>query len=372
MDSFHDFVLLLFLVAAARAQQGSEAACAAPRYEKEAAAAVAQADRLEPSAASSALERLSSAGGTEGLQGHPVMGALLAVRGKGIPLRRAVYCAARGGHWIGVESADGRYFRLPIGDDSTVDMSRLEEARRPAPRRAELIQAGAASLAVYMASPAALASGDPVSLVGTAALRDALAEAPGPSLPAAAFEDYCAQAGCRSRKARASIDTDGWVADPALRALVRSRGFDRHHRDDTHLSYAGASPKDPARYLDATRVPYVVRHRDSPWRLGDIVVVEHGGRRVAAVVGDSGNRRRINEISYAAAQRLDIDAHGNLGGTESPVKVTHLAGLVLERPADEAQLLSALERVQSWLDGGAQRSQGLVHGGLKGGTGARK
>jgi hypothetical protein len=209
-------------------------------------------------------------------------------------------------------------------------------------------------MVVFLGAVTALAGGDAAALLGAEVLRDTLSPEPGPRwpLPAGGLEGFCAVTRCPSRKARATIDTDGWIRDPELRALVSGAGFDRHHQGRTHMAYAGAEARGPERYLDATKVPYVVRHKDSPWKLGDIVVVEYGGTRVAAVVGDSGKRRRLNEISFAAAERLGIDPHGNRGGTDvsDPVTVTALPGLSLERPSDERELLGALRGVQRWLD----------------------
>lgn len=350
--------LALLLAVAAAAEE-----CPNPRFEREAAAAVERVAGLEPGAAAEELDAMRSGRGEAGPKGRPVTAALLKLRGDGVAAKRAVFCPGPDGGWVGVESEDGRFFRMALGPGGAVDLRRLREAQRPrsASRTASDRRPGSAlwdagGMSVFLGAVTALAGGDAAVLLGAEVLRDTLAPEPEPRwpLPEGGLEGFCAVARCPSRKARATIDTDGWIRDPELRALVSGAGFDRHHQSRTHMAYAGAEARGPERYLDATKVPYVVRHKDSPWKLGDIVVVEYGGNRVAAVVGDSGKRRRLNEISFAAAERLGIDPHGNRGGTDAsdPVTVTALPGLSLERPADERELLGALRGVQRWLDRG--------------------
>lgn len=341
------------LVASASAEGMFE--CRSPMYEEELAAAVAKVGEQEPAAAGTALKRLAEAEGDDGLRGHPGLAALLAVREKGAVIKRAVYCGGKGRHWVGVEAEDGRVFRLPLGkagDPGGVDLGRLEE-KRPGPTaapnrdRALRENAGALALASLMGSPGAMTSAAAFSLASDGLFRDAVAPVPSPvAVPARPFAEYCKVSGCRSKTARVTIDTDGYIVDPEVRAIVSSTGYDRHHRSRTAMSYSGAT--GPARYLDATRVPYVVKHRDSPWVLGDMVLVEHRGRRVVAIVGDTGRRRRINEVSHAVASALGIDPHGNTGGSSEPVTVTRLGDLRLPRPANEAELFAAIEAVRTW------------------------
>jgi hypothetical protein len=182
-------------------------------------------------------------------------------------------------------------------------MSRLAEVK-PTPeqrRRAFELKTGALAAAGLFGSaalPVTLAAAQFAAGPADQGLRDALAPA-ALTLPEVPFSSYCAKRRCRSKSARATIDTDGWVADPALRKVVSSKAFDKHHQDMTSMQYAGRADDDPARYLDSTRVPYVVRHPGSPWRVGDLVVIEHEGRRVVAIVGDEGRTRHVNEVSYA-------------------------------------------------------------------------
>ncbi|TPW19137.1 MAG: hypothetical protein FD126_2987 [Elusimicrobia bacterium] len=367
---------LAALASSAAAEQGSE--CSAPMYAEQMAAAVAEVSEKAPEAAEASLKRLENAPKKEeGLRGHPGLAALLSVRAKGAAIKRAVYCGGKGAHWVGVEAADGRVFRLPLGADGDpggVDLARMEERRLgpQGPERGRVLSRDAqgVALASLMGSPAALVSASAFSLAAEGAFRDSLARVPSPvAVPARPFAEYCKGARCRSKKARVTIDTDGYIVDPAVRAIVSSKDYDRHYQPRTAMSYAGA--EGPARYLDATRIPYVVKHRDSPWALGDLVLVEHQGRSVVAIVGDTGRRRRINEISHAAATALGIDPHGNTGGSPDPVTVTRLGNLRLRRPESEAQIFAALEAMQTWVGGDKAMAQGNsadfygVRGGLK-------
>lgn len=347
---------LVFAALVAPAAADATFECRSPMYQDQLAAAAAKVGEQAPQAAGAALKRLAETEGEEGLRGHPGLGALLAVREKGAVVKRAVYCGGRGRHWVGVEAEDGRVFRLPLGtpgDPGGVDLGRLEETRpgpAAAPNRDRALRrnAGALALASLMGSPAALTSGAAFSLASDGLFRDAVARVPSPvAVPARPFGEYCKASECRSKTARVTIDTDGSISDPELRALVASEGYDRHHQPRTALSYAGAD--GPARYLDSLRVPYVVKHRDSPWAVGDFVLVEHRGRKVVAIVGDTGKRRRINEVSHAAASALGIDPHGNRGGSPEPVTVTRLGDLRLPRPESEAELFAALEAVGTWI-----------------------
>ncbi len=332
-------------------------ACSSPRYQDKVDAVMAGVSTLSTGTAKASLHELRGKTGDEGLRGHPALAALLAVRVEGLGPKRAVYCAEKGGHWVGVEAEDGRLFRLPVAADGDVDMSRFAEVKRPLPdRRREFeLATGALAAAAAFGSPLAGVSMPAVRFAAGPAdkeLRDALAPLP-LTLPAVPYGAYCAARGCRSRSARATIDTDGWIADPVLREKVSSEDFDRHHQPITSMAYEGRSEDDPARFLDSTRVPYVVRHRDSPWGLGDLVVIEHGGRRLVAIVGDEGRRRRVNEVSYAAAVRLSIDPDGNSGGTDGddPIKITRLTGFKIKAPRSEGEILGTLGAVQVWVDG---------------------
>ncbi|MEU0138227.1 glycoside hydrolase family 75 protein [Streptomyces sp. NPDC006296] len=116
-------------------------------------------------------------------------------------------------------------------------------------------------------------------------------------------------------KADMDIDCDGRVTavcntrtDPSFQPRTAFQGSD-------------------GRYLDSSRVPYVVV--PGPSRLwnyakagikgGGVAAVIHGGKVRYAVVGDTGPTGIIGEGSYALAKSLGIDPDPRTGGTPSGV-----------------------------------------------------
>lgn len=87
---------------------------------------------------------------------------------------------------------------------------------------------------------------------------------------------------------------------------------------------ANPNPRDPHRYVDAAKIPYVVLHPVAlrHARLGDFATVVNlqNGKVVGAVVADeSAADLRVGEGSIALAKRLGIDASPRRGGKEEPV-----------------------------------------------------
>lgn len=132
-----------------------------------------------------------------------------------------------------------------------------------------------------------------------------------------------------------AIDTDGKIADPALRRAVVSR--DPWHQDGTALS-AGGRPLDP------TVVPYISIPGDFKGaRKGDLALVSYDGRSTWAVIGDVGPKGRFGEGSVALAKRLGIPSDGTTGGVKSGVTYTLFPGTRLPRYGSQDELLSHLE-----------------------------
>ena len=144
-----------------------------------------------------------------------------------------------------------------------------------------------------------------------------------------------AQGGALVYESGMTIDTDGRVGNPAERSDIRRQ--DRHHQDDTSLRYADG------RSLDPTRSPYIVLPLGfDAANTGDLAMVEYGGRRVYAVVGDRGPQATLGEASVAVARTLGIDADGGKGGVESGVRYTVFPGTGAAHPRDESELLSLI------------------------------
>lgn len=129
-----------------------------------------------------------------------------------------------------------------------------------------------------------------------------------------------------------TICTDGRIADPDRRGEIQRQ--DPDHQRGTALRYAGGRAVDP------TRVPYVVLPAGfGAAEVGDLALVEYGGRRVYAVVGDRGPAMAIGEGSVALAQALGIDSHGGKGGVRDGVRYTVFPRSGTTSPAGEAELL---------------------------------
>lgn len=80
---------------------------------------------------------------------------------------------------------------------------------------------------------------------------------------------------------------------------------------------------DPARYVNANEVPYIVLSGGRAWgvALGDLAMVMNrsNGRRTAAVVAEFGPRDKIGEGSIALAEALGIDSSPRTGGVSADI-----------------------------------------------------
>ncbi|MBI5597867.1 MAG: hypothetical protein HY928_17415 [Elusimicrobia bacterium] len=171
-----------------------------------------------------------------------------------------------------------------------------------------------------------------------------------PPLPAASGSANLLGAAARAyqggsvvtRTAGMTIDTDGALsdADPELARMARR---DPYRQSGTSMRYANG------RSLDPTRVPYVVVPLKSNMaKLGDLVVVEYGGRSVLAVVGDKGPAHRFGEGSMALARQLGINPSGVSGGVSNGVRYTFL-GRGVGRVGGTDEMVAALESHQTAL-----------------------
>jgi hypothetical protein len=97
--------------------------------------------------------------------------------------------------------------------------------------------------------------------------------------------------------------------------------FPGYYVSSTALTDRTKSPNDPARYVDSTRIPFVVMPsrmaRGIGMRPGDFAVVFNlrNGQSSYAIFGDVGPSDRIGEGSIALAQNLGIHSDARNGGT---------------------------------------------------------
>jgi hypothetical protein len=125
----------------------------------------------------------------------------------------------------------------------------------------------------------------------------------------------------------------GWVAlvtntqgHPVIQRTGRYRGY---YVSTTSLQQPNIKdPRNPRKYLDATRIPYIVLPPDFATAygisLGDLAVVTNtaNGRSAYAIYGDVGPRGKIGEGSIALAKELGIPS--NPRHDSAPNGVTYL------------------------------------------------
>jgi len=101
--------------------------------------------------------------------------------------------------------------------------------------------------------------------------------------------------------------------------------FPGYYVSSTALTDRTKSPNDPARYVDATRIPYIVlpgmMARGIGMRPGDFAVVFNlkNGQSSYAIFGDVGPIDRIGEGSIALARNLGIHSDARNGGARSGI-----------------------------------------------------
>lgn len=103
--------------------------------------------------------------------------------------------------------------------------------------------------------------------------------------------------------------------------------FPGYYISQTSLFDPGKPSTDPNRYVDATKIPYIVLSKEEELkqrggaRLGDFVAVIHvPSRRLAsAIVADMGPKGKIGEGSMALAESLSIPSSPRTGGVPNDV-----------------------------------------------------
>lgn len=89
------------------------------------------------------------------------------------------------------------------------------------------------------------------------------------------------------------------------------------------------SERDPRRYVDASRVPYIAIPRELKQlgaKLGDVALVTYRDRSSAAIVADIGPRGKVGEGSPALAAALGINPSARNGGAGAGVSYALFLG----------------------------------------------
>lgn len=92
----------------------------------------------------------------------------------------------------------------------------------------------------------------------------------------------------------------------------------------TAYQWPDFAPSDPSRYVDSESVPYIVvspliRNAAKGVVLGCKARVTYKGKSVDAVVADIGPRKKIGELSIAAAKAVGIPSSARSGGEERQI-----------------------------------------------------
>lgn len=99
---------------------------------------------------------------------------------------------------------------------------------------------------------------------------------------------------------------------------------------------------DPARYVNANEVPYIVLPKGHDWgvELGDLAMVINRttGKSSPAIVADFGPENKLGEGSIALAQALGIDSNPRTGGIESNIAYVIFPGTGKGFPKSTEQL----------------------------------
>jgi hypothetical protein len=140
------------------------------------------------------------------------------------------------------------------------------------------------------------------------------------------------------------------AADPAPGYFVSTTAlFDR----------TNTNPRDPRRYVDAEKIPYVVLHPKALRyaRLGDFATVLNlKNRKVsAAIVADeSAANLPVGEGSIALAEALGIDSSPRRGGQDGKVVFVIYPGSGNGKPREKQEILANANRLfEAW--GGVTR-----------------
>jgi hypothetical protein len=115
-------------------------------------------------------------------------------------------------------------------------------------------------------------------------------------------------------------NASGWVAlvtDTQGHPVIQKRGpYRGYYVSTTSLEHRNIEdPRDPRKYLDARRIPYIALPADFARRfgigLGDLAVIinNQNGRSAYAIYGDVGPKGRIGEGSIALANKLKIPSN---------------------------------------------------------------
>jgi hypothetical protein len=118
----------------------------------------------------------------------------------------------------------------------------------------------------------------------------------------------------------------GVVTDAEGKPVIQESGaFKGFYVSTTSLHAAHANERDPATYVDATKISYIVLPPEMAKQfgivLGDLAVVtnQESGKSSFAIYADVGPHGKIGEGSVALAEAIGLNANPRHGGTGKPI-----------------------------------------------------
>jgi hypothetical protein len=134
-----------------------------------------------------------------------------------------------------------------------------------------------------------------------------------------------------------------------------------YHVSTTALVDRSKSARDPARYVDSTKIPYasVAKNLLRYVKMGDLAVAVYRGKVCGAICADVGPSYKYGEGSIALADALGIPSSPRKGGVASGVSwiLFPKTGAGWPRKPEEFTAM-ALERFDAW--GGVARLEAAL------------
>jgi hypothetical protein len=149
----------------------------------------------------------------------------------------------------------------------------------------------------------------------------------------------------------------GLAADKTGESFIQGPGdpFPGYFVSATDLSDRTKAANDPSRYVDASRIPYIVLPEGIETRTGahpgDFAVVFNlqNGKSSAAIYADTGPADRIGEGSVALAERLSLWPDARSGGTTRGIVYLVFPGSGNGNPRPMEEISIEAERLfQRW------------------------
>ncbi len=143
-----------------------------------------------------------------------------------------------------------------------------------------------------------------------------------------------------------------------------------YYISQTGLEDMTKEKRDPRRYVDAERVPYIVlsgtEAQNFSAKFGDYVAVynKENGKVAYAMYGDDWPTLKIGEGSIALAKELGIDASARSGGAENPTVLylvfpnSRAAAWTAEEPIEQTRA-EAAKQFEAW--GGLAQLKACAH-----------